>query len=255
MHSHTALGSIIPVDGGAAAVSQQAPEPQLKQPTASTLPTSKLPTATVARNDGGAKFVKLRDSPVSENAVFVGSDIPNGTQVCVLEPPDAFTKVEHTLGGGQTFVGYVKTTYLKFPKFPTPIQMRWMSLKRRYGCESASMEKLMDEVIGQDEVKTKILDIYESFKRNVELKETRASSLNAIFTGNPGTGASLYLESCALLCALCCAHYVPCWTARRLSFISFVSRACQAKPASRNCGRALFSSCKYDNYIDVIPHS
>ena len=198
MHSHAALGSIIPVDGGGAAVSQQAPEPPpLPQPTASTLPGSKLPTATVARNDGGAKFVKLRDRPVSENAVFVGSDIPNGTQVCVLEPPDAYTKVQHTVGGGLTFSGYVKTTYLKFPavlKFPTPNQMRWMSLKQRYGCESATMEKLMDEVIGQDEVKTKILDIYESFKRNVELKETRASSLNAIFTGNPGTGALMCLD-------------------------------------------------------------
>ena len=156
-------------------------------------PTSarKLPEATVARNDGD---VKLCESPASENAVFVGPNIPNGTVVHVLESPGAFTKVLHTFGG-QTYMGYVKTLYLKFPKeidnlkFPTPIEIRWIALKLKYGCASASMEKLIDEVIGQDEVKTKILDIYESFKRDDELKETRASSLNAIFTGNPGTGA------------------------------------------------------------------
>ena len=62
-------------------------------------------------------------------------------------------------------------------------------MQAKYGCASDSMDKLVFEIIGQDEVKTKILDIYESFKRDVELKETRANSLNAIFTGNPGTGA------------------------------------------------------------------
>jgi hypothetical protein len=147
---------------------------------------SKLPKATVARNDGGAAFVKLRLHPNAASSFVDGPDVPNGSEVAIVESGGAFTKVRFVTEGGQSLEGFVKTPYLKLP---SPIEMRWLALQAKYGCASDSMDKLVFEIIGQDEVKTKILDIYESFKRDVELKETRANSLNAIFTGNPGTGA------------------------------------------------------------------
>jgi hypothetical protein len=159
---------------------------------------SKLPKATVAREDGGAAFVKLRQHPDAASS-FVGPDIPNGSDVAIVEASGAFTKVRFVTESGQSFEGYVKTSYLKLP---SRIQMRWLALQAKYGCASASMDKLVFEIIGQDEVKIKILDIYESFKRDVELKETRANSLNAIFTGNPGTGAICRHACKSVACAL-----------------------------------------------------
>jgi hypothetical protein len=196
---------------------------------------SKLPKATVAREDGGAAFVKLRQHPDAASS-FVGPDIPNGSDVAIVEAGGAFTKVRFVSESGQSFEGYVKTPYLKLP---SRIQMRWLALQAKYGCASASMDKLVYEIIGQDEVKIKILDIYESFKRDVELKETRANSLNAIFTGNPGTGAC-DMSACVQKRCLRAA-------ALPLSILPFpcVSFPLQVKPALQNCGPVSFLNCKY----------
>jgi len=74
---------------------------------------SKVPKATVAREDGGAAFVKLRLHPNAASSFVDGLDIPNGTKVAILDSGDDFTEVQYIDGGGRGYKGFVKTQYLE----------------------------------------------------------------------------------------------------------------------------------------------
>jgi hypothetical protein len=74
---------------------------------------SKLPKATVARQDGGAAFVKLRQHPNVASSFVDGPDIPNGTKVAILKSGDDFTEVQYIDAGGREYKGFVKTQYLE----------------------------------------------------------------------------------------------------------------------------------------------
>jgi hypothetical protein len=113
---------------------------------------SKLSKATVARNDGGAVFVKLRLHPTAASSFVDGPDIPNGTKVAVLKSGDDFTEVQSIDAGGREYKGFVKTQYLEMELSSEDARKRFDriresgSIEDRWKCLKAYIEAKQREV-------------------------------------------------------------------------------------------------------------
>ena len=134
--------------GGAAAAAAEARRPPAVPPA----PASKLPKATVARNDGGAVFVKLRLQPNAASSFVDCPDVPNGTKLAILKSGDDFTEVQYIDADGREYRGFVKTQYLEMELSSEDARKRFDriresgSIEDRWKCLKAYIEAKQREV-------------------------------------------------------------------------------------------------------------
>ena len=123
-----------------------------RPPAVAPAPASNLSKATVARQDGGAAFVKLRLHPTAASSFVDNLDIPNGTKVAILESGDDFTEVQYIDAGGREYKGFVKTQYLEMELSSEDARKRFDrirvsgSIEDRWTCLKAYIEAKQREV-------------------------------------------------------------------------------------------------------------
>jgi hypothetical protein len=141
------VGGVGPRGGGVAAAAEAQ-----RPPAVAPAPASNLSKATVARNDGGAAFVKLRLHPNAASSFVDGPDIPNGTRVAILKSGDDFTEVQFIDAGGREYKGFVKTQYLEMELSSEDARKKFDmiresgSIEDRWKCLKAYIEAKQREV-------------------------------------------------------------------------------------------------------------